>query len=137
MKNLLTLGLLLLAAPLVAQNNIGYASGQDCTVSANVVTCSTEAGTGSLVITASEAAFADLRDGLTPNWSGTLTCDACDVANGFPSCTAVGDQVSTTRKKAALSRLTCVLRSHIKQKETQDQTPFVAAEPVIGGGDPG
>ena len=129
--------LLFLAAPLSAQNTIGYASGQDCTVSADVVTCGAEAGTGSLVVTAAETAFADLQNSLTPGWTGTLVCQACDVANGFPSCTAVGDEVTTSRKKAALSRLTCVLRSLIKQREAQEQTPFVPAEPVIGGGDPG
>ncbi|MHC4064642.1 MAG: hypothetical protein ACYSUI_09105 [Planctomycetota bacterium] len=129
----------LIALPVVA-GDIGFASGQDCAVSADVVSCLPDAGRGSLVITADLAAFTKLRDALTPNWDGILQCNACLVASGFPGCVSVGDEVSPTRKKAALGRLSCILRSHIVQVDLRDAVDSAAAgvdqNPDLGGGDP-
>jgi hypothetical protein len=131
--------LVLLALPLAA-GDMGFASGQNCTVAADVVSCVPDGVRGSLIITAELAAFTKLRDALTPGWDGTLQCNACLVNSGFPGCIAEGDIVSPTRKKAALGRLSCILRSHIVQTDLRDAvdsaTAGVDQNPDIGGGDP-
>jgi hypothetical protein len=129
----------LISLPVVA-GDIGFASGQECTVAADVVSCSPDAARGSLVVTADLAAFTKLRDALTPNWDGTFQCNACLVNSGFPGCISESDIVTPTRKKAALARLSCVLRSHIVQTEIREAVDSASAgvdqNPDIGGGDP-
>lgn len=97
-------------------------------------------GTGCLKIESSLTSFTKLRDALTPNWDGTLTCSPCNVASGFPGCTTEGDVVATTQKKAALAQLICVLRSHVVQADLRSAVETAAGgvdtNPDIGGGDP-
>jgi len=139
-------GLLIICAVLVALFLAAPASAQNISF-VNDVTCTPQGGsfqsapgTGCLAIEASTAAFTKLRDALTPNWDGNLTCNSCTVASGFPGCVAVGDVVATTRKKAALAQLSCVLRSAVVQKDIAEgrasSDAGVDRDPVIGGGDP-
>ncbi len=130
----------LVGATLLNAGSTGYATGQSCTVTADVVSCTPDANRGSLVIEADNAQFTKLRDALTPEWDGTYRCTSCAVASGFTGCNVVGDEVATTRKKAALTELICTLRSWVVEED--ERVAVDAAEqgvdknPDIGGGDP-
>jgi len=138
-----TLLAFLIATSTAHAGEIGFASGESCTVSANSVACVPTGGRGSLVIESSVVAFSDLRDAFTPGWdgSGDVTCTACYVNALFPGCSAVGDIVNTTRKKAALANLACSLRVAVIQAERNaaraSADSGVDVNPDIGGGDPG
>jgi len=137
--------ILLLAAPLAAQNT-GFADNRDCRVVAGEVTSAVQAGTGCLVVSSEMVDFAKLRNVLAPDsaavagWSGgtgDLICTAEHVAIGLTGCSATGDVVvGITRDKAGRAGITIVLRSLVKQKDIQDNPPFLPSEPSIGGGDP-
>ena len=131
MKRLLAM-LFLVASSATAQ--ISFDAGNECDGTPNVAR-------GCLKVEAGITAFVELRDALTPDWSGTLTCSACNVASGFPGCVSINDQVTTTRQKAALAKLTCILRSHVVQQRREDAVAAaesgVDEDPEIGGGDPG
>ncbi len=136
--------LILIVAPLRA-GEIGYASAESCTVAADVVSCVTTAGRGSMVVESSEAAFINLRNALTPGWdgSGDVICGRCYVKATPPllGCTSTGQVVNTTRKKHALAELACMLRVTVIQADRRTRRGAADAavdeNPDIGGGDPG
>ncbi len=143
MKTRIAILALSLATPALHAGEIGFSSGESCTVASDVVACVSSAGRGSLVIESSVVAFADLRDAFTPGWdgSGDLICSQCWVNLGFPGCSVLGDAVNTTRKKAALANLACALRVAVIKAERQAARSSADAgvdeNPDIGGGDPG
>jgi hypothetical protein len=140
-RTFIFVALALLVATAANAGEIGYSSGESCTVTADLVSCTPTAGRGSLVIEASDVAFVKLRDALTPSWDGNLSCTSCHVASGVIGCTLVGDVVAMSRKSAALANLTCQLRSLVVQQDRKDARSSadsgVDTDPDIGGGDPG
>ena len=76
MKRIITfLAVLALTVPAMA-GDIGYANGQSCTVTANVVNCSPDGLRGSLVVESSLAHFIELRDTIADNqgWTANVVC---------------------------------------------------------------
>jgi hypothetical protein len=137
----LTALLALLAVPAMA-GSIGFAVGESCSVSADSVSCSAQAGRGSLVIEAGVPEFVKLQNALTTDWEDgvPVTCGDCLLGNGFPGCTTENDQVLVSRKQLALSRLVCRLRDIVVQADYKAAVDAAVAgldeNPDIGGGDP-
>jgi hypothetical protein len=99
----------------VAAGDIGFANGQSCTVTANVVNCSADGLRGSMVVESSVAHFIELRDAIAENqnWTATVTCTQAMVDNADCLVSELGTQVSNPLSKQDVAELwiSAVLRS--------------------------
>lgn len=121
-RMLFILALSILAAVPVVAGDIGFASGENCTVTGNVVTCIPDGGRGSLVVTASLSSFVELRDALTPTWDPAvgLTCQRRHVREGLCTEGQLGTQLTANRADAALIELSFELRRIVRDERRRE-----------------
>jgi hypothetical protein len=142
-KTLLVLALVLI--PTLASSQVRFEQDVNCTPATGAMTA--EVGRGCLLVEASIAAFADLRDALTMNMPDagggnvTMGCTQCSVDKGVSGCATTEDSVVIAQRDAAVHRIACILTSLSDQKRLADdvqaaQDGFVPGGD-IGNGDPG
>jgi len=127
--------LLLLPLPAFA-GSIDFVNGEDCVDSGGSVSCTPTAGRGTLLITAKTTTFVELRDALTPNWTGSWPCDRQEqIDAGF--CAALGDVATTDRQEAAMQEIVLDLRAKVIEDRIDSAnttaTAGVNKVPDIGG----